>query len=357
MATISIEICAFNVAIAVVCRPFISVNYQWSIDELTDALQSSDLGSDPNFRIDMLPLHQGLNIFKKPIESLEHIIISVNANKNVFRTEAFMELPAIKRGSAIIFSSTKLIGERTRDVLIAEVVKTANFFLLTSFKVVSKYTSISEIFGVLWLDHVDTKQDASKKRRKVGTDIGERQMNTYGRTVYDFVSTMICAENESPSIYIKAGAKYSASKSTNLELIRSNLFEEEDEINIQDYLIHPSVTASLENFPRKNIKFSLIEIGLVISLFDVINNVRSEIEGDEYKIDNIRTADITKRLLWKHARYSELVVTSIIRWSENRDIVRKATGRKISVPFEADVWGRLMICELEQKIVSNIKTC
>jgi hypothetical protein len=102
MASLFVEFCAFTVAIAVVCKPFRSMNYQWSIDELTDELQSSAFAADPNFRVDMLPLHQGLKIFKKPIEALEHVIVTVSANKDVFRTEAFMDLPAVRRGSAII---------------------------------------------------------------------------------------------------------------------------------------------------------------------------------------------------------------------------------------------------------------
>ena len=38
-----------------------------------------------------------------------------------------------------------------------------------------------------------------------------------------------------------------------------------------------------------------------------------------------------------------------------RDVVKQISGRKISVEFEADVWGNLMICEFEQKNVSIIK--
>ena len=81
---------------------------------------------------------------------------------------------------------------------------------------VSKYTSISEMFVVLWLIQSDTKIDDSNKRRKLGSEIGEKQMYNYGWQVYDYVCTSICAENESPSMYIKAGVKYSTAKSTEL---------------------------------------------------------------------------------------------------------------------------------------------
>jgi hypothetical protein len=68
--------------------------------------------------------------------------------------------------------------------------------------VVSKNCSISEIFGVLWLNHLDAIDSESNKRRKLGADIGEKQMKNYGRQVCDCVSTRICAENESPSRYM-----------------------------------------------------------------------------------------------------------------------------------------------------------
>lgn len=357
MASLSVQLCAFTVAIAVVCKPFRSPKYEWSIDKLTDELQSSAFAADPNFRVDMLPLHQGLNIFKKSIESLEHVIISVSGNKDVFRTEAFMDLPAIRRESAIIFSSAGLDADRTRCVLISKIAETANFLLTRTFKENSTCTSISEIFGVLWVTQLDAKGVEPNKRRKLGADMGVKQMNYYGRQVYDFVSTIICAKNESPSVYIQAGAKYSASISKrDLKQVRSNLFEEEDNSEIENILSNPAVIESMRKFPRKYVKFTITEVELVLSLFDVIAHVRSENEGAVYRVDNTYTADITMRALCKHARYSELAVRTILRWNDNRDVVRKAAGKKISVQFEADVWGKLMICELEQKNVSCIKT-
>jgi hypothetical protein len=85
IVSLSLDFCIFTVAITIVCMPFRSVNFQWSIDELTDELQSSTFAADPNFRVDILPLHQGLNIFKK-LEALEHVIVTVSGNKDVFCT-------------------------------------------------------------------------------------------------------------------------------------------------------------------------------------------------------------------------------------------------------------------------------
>ena len=73
--------------------------------------------------------------------------------------------------------------------------------------------SISEIYGLLWLNQPDVNNAKSEsfKRRKKGDEIGERQMGTYTKEVYEFVSSSICATNESPTIYINAAVKESAS--------------------------------------------------------------------------------------------------------------------------------------------------
>jgi hypothetical protein len=68
----------------------------------------------------MLSLHQGSNIFKKPIESLDHTIVFMRC-KDLDNTDALMDRNAIRRGSDIIFDSAGLVVERTREVLISEI--------------------------------------------------------------------------------------------------------------------------------------------------------------------------------------------------------------------------------------------
>jgi hypothetical protein len=108
MASLSIELCAFTVAIALDTKPIRAFNYQSSVVELTYELRSSNL----NFRVDMLPLHHGSNIFKKPIESLDDTIVSMSS-KGIDCTEYFVDRNDIRRGSDIIFDSAGLVVERT----------------------------------------------------------------------------------------------------------------------------------------------------------------------------------------------------------------------------------------------------
>lgn len=312
---------------------------------------------DHNFHVNMAALHQGLAIFKKPIERLGHRIIPMSAHKDQFRTEAFMDLGPRTRGSELAYTVVDNNLTRTRDVFVTDIAKTANFLLSRTFQETSKYVSISEILGVLWLLSLSDSSN-SNKRRKAGDDLGEKQLFKYGNQVRELISTHICTENESPFVYINAAVRLSISKSeSNLDAVRRNIFDEEsdDEDDVVQILSHPSVIDHLSDFPKRNIKFHSYEIDKIITLFDVIATVRAEIEGVEYEINDSLTASITKRALKNYTHYSELVIPSIVRWSSSRDVVRKEVGRKINIEFEADVWGKLMICEFEKINVSCIK--
>ena len=102
MTSLAVELCAYSVAIALICRPSLPLNYQWSVDALAAQLHSNDLDGDHNFRFDVLALHQGLVIFRKTIEQLGCTIISMSV-KGVMKLEAFMDLAARSRGADIMF--------------------------------------------------------------------------------------------------------------------------------------------------------------------------------------------------------------------------------------------------------------
>lgn len=63
-------------------------------------------------------------------------------------------------------------------------------------------------------------------------------------------------------------------------------------------------------------------------------------------------ATVTKVFLANHPIFCELVIGTIERWHENRGIVTNKPGRKIYQNFEAEIWGKLLICEFVNKAVS-----
>ena len=357
MASVSIKFCSFTVAIALDSRPINNPNKQWCIEALSGELKRMEHSKHHKFYVDPLALHQGLSIFKKPIERLGNQIVAMSASRNQFKTEPFMDLPAKARGSNIIFSIPDTCIDRTLDEMIENIAKTANVLLQRTFNFTSKYASISEICGVLWIAHVSDISCPSR-RRKRGEELGERQLERIGYDVRELVSTNICIGDESPFLYINAAVKHSVSKSVeNLDAVRRSIFEcitNDEEVGIKQILAHSSVVDQLLEFPKQYIKFSSYEKEKVVSLFDVIKSVRVEVEGESYCINDDLNAIITKKALSQRAHYSELVTSSVARWSHNRDSVKKETGKKICIEFEADVWGKLMICEFEKINVSCI---
>ena len=356
MASLSIELCAYSVAIALVCRPNPTTSRQWSIGSLCDELKCFEHYENHNFRFNQLALHQGLSLFKKTIELFGCSVIILGAKGNEC-IKAFMDLPDKSRGAEIIFNTGPLCDHTSRDCLVTEILKTTNALLTRTCKAVSQYNSISQIYGVLWLDQMSDVEEVTShnKRRKKGVEIGYKQMDRYGKQVYEYVSSRICAVDESPTVYINAAMKESASRSVgDLVAVRRNIFDNDDNsdiLSVSDVFAHPTVKDALKKFPNKNVTYKLHEVQMVIVLFDAIHTARIELEGEKYVIDNLATATILKNILSKYTRYSELVVESVIRWVKGRDVVRKVSGRKISVEFEADVWGKLMICEFERRMV------
>ena len=82
--------------------------------------------------------------------------------------EAFMDLSARSRGADIIFLTENLNALKSRDFLVTEISRLASKLLSSTIKATSKYLSISEIYGVLWLSQLtdSEKVSTSNKRRK-----------------------------------------------------------------------------------------------------------------------------------------------------------------------------------------------
>ena len=111
------------------------------------------------------------------------------------------------------------------------------------------------------------------------------------------------------------------------------------------------VKDSLVLYPKRNITSS--EKDLVLCLFDITKKIIIEIEGENVRQLCYRTAVMTKRALSKYTVFSELVASNIERWDLTRDVVQQERGRKVYKDFEAEVWGKLMLCEYESKMVKN----
>ena len=70
MEHIAEEYCALTVAAVIVWHPFQSSNKpgQWSPNSIADAMKLLQYGTDLNFSINPLALHQGLHLLKNKLE-------------------------------------------------------------------------------------------------------------------------------------------------------------------------------------------------------------------------------------------------------------------------------------------------
>ena len=163
-------------------RPNPTTSRQWSIGSLYDELKLFEHYENHNFRFNQLALHQGLSLFKKTIELYGCSVIILGAKVNEC-IKAFMDLPDKSRGAEIIFNTGPLCDHTSRDCLVTEILKTTNALLTRTCKAVSQYNSISQIYGVLWLDQMSDVEEVTShnKWRKKGIEIGYKQMDRYGK--------------------------------------------------------------------------------------------------------------------------------------------------------------------------------
>ena len=165
--------------------------------------------------------------------------------------------------------------------MVADIAETANILLHRMFNITSKYVSISEICESLWIEHI-REISFPRKSRKRGEDLGERQLERYGKEVREFITTNICVGDESPFLYINEAVKQSVSKSVeNLDAVRKSIFEcstSDEEMAVSQILAHPWVVNHLLEFPKQYIKFSCYEKEKVVLLFDIIKSVRVKLK-------------------------------------------------------------------------------
>ena len=369
MEHIAEEYCALTVAAVIVWHPLQSSNRpgQWSPNSIADAMKLLQYGTDLNFSINPLALHQGLHLFKKQIRNHGHELVSMRARGTALILP-FMDLPEVLHGWDIIFQ----IQTRT-TVELSELSKRVND---VAKKLVKSYChrdlqfqSLVEIGAFLWQRQLPVRAATpikevilpilTHKRRKTSGELTSRQLSNCGKSILRMVSNSICVNNEDSIPYLVAAIHESRSLSS-LKSISKSLFGDEDEINktfmnamLEDIRIANSVAV----LPNKNITFSEEEKTHVLRIYDVVLQVFEAQSPQTMKGVDVSVASVTKMVLQDLTGYSELVESSIERWRKNRGLVKAKTGRKINKGFECAIWGQLMICEYEIITVrsTNIK--
>lgn len=92
----------------------------------------------------------------------------------------------------------------------------------------------------------------------------------------------------------------------------------------------------------------------VIALYGIIRDVAKE---RDHKYANKIAVKATLKLLQSSKYYSQISIRTINRWYELKDNQNQRTGRKVDEIFESEVWGNLMLCVFNDKVILIICKC
>ena len=364
MDSLAEEYCAFTVAIVIVVHPRIALlaSRQLSPSGLSSEVNNSEYGGSPDFSVNPLALHQGFHLFKKSIRKLGHTLIQMGC-KGLPSVVEFMGLPEADRGWDIIFfNDTDLKIMTFRHELLDEVKTKAHYFMSQK-GLEARSSSLSEIGAVLWQRQLPTCRPApitpkgpeivKHKRRKSSNELTPRQLSNCGKKVIDMVASNMCVNNEGPLDYLIAAIKETRNP---YDSVCKKIFPGRDSDSNLDStyeMVYDDirVITSISGLPNKYVTFTNEEKNEVLKIFDIARGVLTEIEGIQKDEINYHASLTTKEVLKSLAGYSELVPSSIQRWNLNRGKLLKKTGRKVNSDFEASIWGKLMICEYEKRMV------
>ena len=107
------------------------------------------------------------------------------------------------------------------------------------------------------------------------------------------------------------------------------------------------VVSAMNKITKKYIVMSLEEKFQILTVFDAVKTVLSELQITE--IDQ-ESAEATLNLIQSYNGICNISERSIIRLNDCREVVLKQRGKKIEKDFESEVWGNLMMCYFETNI-------
>ena len=360
--TLEVELCAFMLSIVMVKHISTVENLKeyFTADQL--ASESNGMVSDDSSSSTVISaaVHQGLRLFKRGLLILGYSFDNVAAADNRGKVmKAFHDLREFNIGWKIKFTSTsKEFG--SEDDAFSAVLSMRNSLLRLNTYHQSKYNDLRII-------HYELNCRLSKEalltptvgviRRKNVSDLGKRYFESIISNALDVVDAEYSSNSADSVTVLKAITDVVTKKMKKMNGVVSELFseeetdtsDEEDESEIvenENKSIDKEIAAEMSSFPVKSIKYTSVEKGNVIALFEKIKGI-SKNKGENVK--NHTIACRVKELLSSRSGYSEIKTMSIKYWYLNSEKERRKRGRKVVQSFEAEVLGNLMICILEKK--------
>jgi hypothetical protein len=246
--------------------------------------------------------------------------------------------------------------------LLSTIISSRNDLLRRSKYEVSPY---SLVFGVIQLSllHSRTTVDAetntvdrtSANLRKSPSDLTDRSIKNVTTKVISSVDKVV---GETNSLYfLKSAVKILDFKKRKYSMLLqdeenedSSGDDEEDSDSeeceeYEEYMSDSRLITALDNLPQRNIADSSDDIENVLGIFDVVKEMVSEKKS---RSSNFKSASLTADILSENSYYSQLTGRTLLRWYKVKDKQSEKPGRKINENFEAEVWGKLMLCIFEK---------
>jgi hypothetical protein len=366
----------------------VNINCQLSAALLVKEINGYAWGTKPQFKVDEVVLQQGLHIYKKAIKNVEFIDMQ-SSNKNVPWVPSHGKLKHIMKGKEIKFltlpKETDILVYDSEEKLLAAIMQKRDE-LLSSMNWPEKqcqYRSPSEVKLAIY--EANETPDYRNKKRKLYKDLGPKTKLQRSKELIEW------CENAYGSINVKEFCLFTAEKIKKIDLNIPGLaagfvmypplddgeegeekeFDENEapfyedmdgdndelEVNHEDSLdvmLDQRLKEQLLRLKKKNVTFSLGEKIDVLNIFDTIKAIKLEqwLSGSipqNIDINTISARETSRALQFKGGKYVSFTARAIHYLNKTRSRQAKKKGRNVSVEFEREVMGNLIICELNEK--------
>jgi hypothetical protein len=362
--SITVDYCAFLLAIVIVCHSVnpVNTNYLWSAEEISQTLNDLPRAEHPNFHVNPVALRQGLLLFRRHFHKWG--ISTVEMYQEEKKTLKFFDLEESRRSIEMKFGTYHAVDQETdeRDVLSMILTVRDKLPSLGGYEK-SKHESPCSVFGSLYLPLVTNQTPVKEtptispapssgsefmttqlKVRKASNQLGRKAINNSTKKV--LLSAVESFEDEHALFYLESAVEKLKKRKRNgfeeagNEEVEDSGIQSDEELHMISLEDDDRVIEAASNFPAKYITYTEKDKPEILSLFKVVLEVARERSIANY----VRAAASTTVLLLKEIMYfSRLSHRTIIRWYEGRHKNKKALG-KINEEFEEEIWGKLMYC-------------
>ena len=134
------------------------------------------------------------------------------------------------------------------------------------------------------------------------------------------------------------------------EIEQDSSDDDSDNDDCNEYGVYKNdnrLIAALTALPTKYVVYNSDDMKKVLELFEVVKTIVSEKNSRGVLR---KSANLMVHILSENSCYSQLTGRTVLRWFQTRNNECEKPGRKIDENFEAEVWGKLMLCVSKNRV-------